>query len=302
MAAFAKTAAGLKTMHPSRTLLDDGRWHFQYGPIDLVISADGDASAIKKAVETSWLRFADILPELVAELALLRQPLQKPVPVKSATARRMLAACWPHRARFITPMAAVAGAVADEMIGFFFSLPGVQRASINNGGDIALHLQPGQSYHIGLVTDIARYTGLSDGSFMIDESMPVRGIATSGWRGRSLSLGIADSATVLAKNAATADAAATMIANAVNVEHAAIQRAPANSIKDDSDLGNLLVTTAVDALPRELAAKALQEGVMLAQALMNDGVIYAAVLTLQGQVCAPGLAPLSLPAPLQRAA
>ena len=35
--------------------------------------------------------------------------------------------------------------------------------------------------------------------------MPHRGVATSGWRGRSHSLGIADSVTVVARNAAAAD-------------------------------------------------------------------------------------------------
>jgi hypothetical protein len=68
---------------------------------------------------------------------------------------------------------------------------------------------------------------------------PVRGIATSGWRGRSFSLGIADSVTVLAATAAEADAAATIIANAVDVAHAGIiVRRPACSLKDDSDLGD----------------------------------------------------------------
>jgi ApbE superfamily uncharacterized protein (UPF0280 family) len=293
-------------MQPTRTLLDDGRWHFQYGPIDLVISADGDAAAIHDAVESSWCRFAEILPELVAELSLLRQPLQQSIQqtmsVQGAVARRMVAACWPHRAQFITPMAAVAGAVADEMLTFFSRAPGVTRASINNGGDIALHLQQGQSYHVGLVTDIAQYAGMPNGSFMIDASMPVGGIATSGWRGRSFSLGIADSVTVLAKNAAAADAAATMIANAVNAEHVAIHRAPASSIKDDSDLGSLLVTTAVGVLPHALVAQGLQQGVMLAQRLMNDGVIYAAVLTLQAQSRVAGLSQHCLTAPLKRAA
>ena len=293
-------------MQPTRTLLDDGRWHFQYGPIDLVISADGNAAAIHDAVESSWLRFAEILPELVAELSLLRQPLQQSIQqtmsVQGAVARRMVAACWPHRAQFITPMAAVAGAVADEMMTFFYCEPGVYRASINNGGDIALHLQQGHTYNIGLVTDISQYAGIPNGSFIIDASMPVRGIATSGWRGRSLSLGIADSVTVLAKNAAAADAAATMIANAVNTEHAAIQRAPASSIKDDSDLGSLLVTTAVGVLPHALVAQVLQQGVMLAQRLVNDGVIYAAVLTLQAQSRAAGISQHCLPAPLKRAA
>ena len=66
----------------------------------------------------------------------------------------------------------------------------------------------------------------------------MRGIATSGWRGRSFSLGIADAVTVLADRAAAADAAATIIANAVDLPgHPAIVRVPACELAPDSDLG-----------------------------------------------------------------
>ena len=78
----------------------------------------------------------------------------------------------------------------------------------------------------------------------IDYKDKSRGIATSGWRGRSFSLGIADSVTVLADNAAMADAAATMIANSVNIKnHPLIIKKPAKEIYEDSDLKNLMVTT-----------------------------------------------------------
>ena len=100
----------------------------------------------------------------------------------------------------------------------------------------------------------------TDGQFEIEAAMPVRGIATSGWRGRSFSLGIADSVTVLAATAAQADAAATVIANAVDVEDAGIHRLPASACKDDSDLGDLLVTTGVDTLAPEQVRRALDAG------------------------------------------
>jgi ApbE superfamily uncharacterized protein (UPF0280 family) len=270
-------------MQPQRQQLIDGRWHFHYGPIDLIISADGESSAIERALSTCWLRFAQILPELVEELSVLRQPLNQMRWMASPVARRMVRACYPHRAQFITPMAAVAGAVADELIGFFAAEPEIRRASINNGGDIALHLQAGQRYTIGLVTDIASLDAEPQSHFEVDASMPVRGIATSGWRGRSNSLGIADSVTVLADCAATADAAATMIANAVNIQHEAIQRAPANTLKDDTDLGERLVTTAVGAIPAGLIQRALENGACHAKQLQDEGVIFAAWLTLQGQ-------------------
>ncbi len=270
-------------MQPIRKRLDDGRWHFHHGPIDLVISVDGDLDATDSALTACWQRFAEILPELVAELSLLRQPLKQLTWLSSPVARRMVRASWPHRSQFITPMAAVAGAVADELIGFFAAEPEIRRASINNGGDIALHLQPGQRYTIGLVTDIASLAAEPQGHFEVDASMPVRGVATSGWRGRSMSLGIADSVTVLAQSAAIADAAATMIANAVNAQHEAIQRAPASTLKDDTDLGDLLVTTQVGPLPAVLIQQALDDGAKYAQYLLGEGLIFAAALTLQGQ-------------------
>jgi ApbE superfamily uncharacterized protein (UPF0280 family) len=119
--------------------------------------------------------------------------------------------------------------------------------------------------------------------------MPVRGIATSGWRGRSFSLGIADSVTVLARDAATADAAATMIANAVDLDHAAIVRRPASSLKDDSDLGDLLVTVDVPALAQPLIDLALARGVEAAQRLRAQGLIEGAALFLQGRARVAGI-------------
>lgn len=275
-----------------RASLDDGRWHFQHGPIDLVIGASGQPQAVSRALEGAWLRFGEILPELVAELKYLRQPVRTTHTLHGPVARRMHDACWPHRVQYITPMAAVAGAVADELIGFFSNEAGVERAYINNGGDIALHLTAGQGYKVGLFADIARFDGSLpslDGDFVIDARFPVRGIATSGWRGRSFSLGIADSVTVFAINAAMADAAATVIANAVVSNHPSVRRAPASSLKDDSDLGDMLVTIDVQELPQADVAMALEKGVLRARALVGQGVVSGAVLALQGKIEVVGL-------------
>jgi ApbE superfamily uncharacterized protein (UPF0280 family) len=270
-------------MHPQRALLDGGRWHFQHGPVDLVIGADGDAAALTAAHEAAWQRFQTVLSELVAELPTLRLPVRGPCPLQGAVARRMWSACRPHHSAFITPMAAVAGSVAQELIACY-ARDGIARAWVNNGGDIALHLAPGASLRVGLFADLARLDPTDivvDGHFDVQHDMPVRGVATSGWRGRSFSLGIADSVTVLARTAAQADAAATMIANAVNVVDARIRRAPANTVKDDSDLGDLPVTVDVPPLPPELVQRALQAGERRARELQRDGLIHAAVLVCQ---------------------
>jgi uncharacterized protein len=115
--------------------------------------------------------------------------------------------------------------------------------------------------------------------------MPVRGVATSGWRGRSFSLGIADAVTVLAETASKADAAATILANAVDLpDHPAITRVPACEIAPDSDLKELLVTQNVGRLPRREIAQALAAGEALGRQLQREGLIYAAALSLQGNV------------------
>jgi len=268
-------------MQAQRAPLPDGRWHFQHGPIDLVIGAEGDMAALAAAHAAAWQRFETVLTELVAELPLLRRPVRGPCPLQGVIARRMWWACHPFHSVYITPMAAVAGAVAQELTAAY-AREGVRRAWINNGGDIALHLAEGTSVNVGVVADISRHNPFDvDGGFTVDAAMPVRGIATSGWRGRSFSLGIADSVTVLAKTAAMADAAATIIANAVDIDDPRIVRRPANELKDDSDLGDLLVTVDVPILPPDAVQAALERGRRRADDLRRDGLIHSALLVCQ---------------------
>lgn len=282
-----------------RAALPGGRWHFQQGPIDIVIATEGEALAVEAAHAAAWARFQPLLAELVAELPQLRQPVAATGanPLQGVVARRMWNACAPLREAaqgFITPMAAVAGAVAQELI-THYQRPGVHRAWVNNGGDIALHLAPGQSARVGLLADLSRFdadalactvagTLRTDAGFTVQQASPVRGVATSGWRGRSQSMGIADRVTVLAATAAQADAAATTIANAVNIDDARIGRAPAGSLRDDCDLGDRLVTVAVPTLPAALVQQALQAGLACASALQQAGCIHAALLACQGSL------------------
>ncbi|MEJ8856992.1 UPF0280 family protein [Variovorax robiniae] len=294
-------------MTAQRAALDSHRWHWNHGPIDIVAEAYGDAAAVAAAHDAAWERFREVLSELVGELWLLRRPVDGDCALQGPVARRMWNACAPFRPTFITPMAAVAGSVAQELIGFYLR-PGIERAWLNNGGDIALHLAPGQSARVGLFADISRFdlrdTGRInvDGSFDITADMPVRGVATSGWRGRSFSLGIADSVTVLAATGSQADAATTIIANAVDVQDAGIHRRPASECKDDSDLGDIPVTVGVDVLAPAQVRRALDAGVARAKALQQAGLIHSAVLVCQNQyrlvepLCSNAAVPYAAPA------
>jgi uncharacterized protein len=262
--------------------LSGERLHLQHGPIDLIIKLTGDAAACTDGYRAAALRFGNILGELVDELALLRQRVRMEQGyVSSPVAQRMVAACQPYEEAFITPMAAVAGAVSDDILAAIMAAaPELRRAYVNNGGDIAVHVAAGETLRIGAVADLA--AAMPDGIFHITHDDQVGGIATSGWRGRSFSLGIADAVSVLARSAAQADAAATMIANAVNAQHPAIQRAPARSLDPDSDLGELLVTTDVGMLPADLVVIALDCGAATAAGLAARALIHSATMTLQG--------------------
>ena len=149
------------------------------------------------------------------------------------------------------------------------------------------YLAAGQSMRLAIA---GTGKGFADGVTIRAEDA-VRGVATSGWRGRSFSLGIADAVTVLARTGAEADAAATIIANAVDLPgHPAIRREKARALAPDSDLGDRLVTTDVGPLSSEGVAQALDGGLAEAERLRCRGLIEAAALFLNGDVRVCGVA------------
>ena len=276
-------------------LLPDGRrLHLQHGPIDLVIEAFGPRDEIGAAYRQARTRFETVLTELVEELPVLRQPVRDPRPgVAGPTAIRMMDAVWPHRDAVVTSMAAVAGSVADEVMASLIDGRSLDKAYINNSGDISVYLTPGQTLRLGIVGQLFRPA--IDGTAELSFDRPVRGVATSGWQGRSWSLGIADAVTVLAESAAAADVAATLIANNVNVEHPRIERAPASELDDQTDLGSRLVTVDVGRLDTEAVESALSKGMQTAQNMCDCGLITAAVLVLKDEIRAIGDVPAALP-------
>jgi ApbE superfamily uncharacterized protein (UPF0280 family) len=279
----------------ARLLQDGRRLHLQHGPIDIILEGWGEPPEMAAAYRQAATAFVGLLGELAAELPLLRRPIQEPSPaVEGPVARRMVEAVWPHRAVFVTPMAAVAGAVADHLLHRMLQGRRLTRAYVNDGGDIALHLVPGTALTLGAVADIEQ--ARLDGLLPITAADPIRGVATSGRSGRSFSLGIADAVTVLARNAAEADAAATLVANAVDLDHPAIERRPAVELDPDSDLGDRPVTLSVGPLPPDAVEAALTAGAAEAERMRARGLIVAAGLWLHGTFRTVGPLPV-LPCP-----
>ncbi|MCP5037465.1 MAG: UPF0280 family protein [Rhodobacteraceae bacterium] len=276
----------IKYKHPtnpqSTRLADNKRLHLNHGPIDLIIEAFGSSADIATAYQQASKRFQTILAELAVELPLLRTAITPNTPIPERhIARAMRAAAKIHAPAFITPMAAVAGAVADEVLTTMCTDTNLDKAYVNNGGDIAIHLNPDNTFKIGVIADPR--SGKLVTRAAIHGKSPIRGIATSGRHGRSHSLGIADGVTVFAGNSAIADAAATIIANAVDLPgNPAVTRQPANELSPDSDLGSQLVTISVGQLSKAEFTTALDAGVEIASRYCKNGTIRAAFLSLQG--------------------
>jgi uncharacterized protein len=301
-------------------MLPDGkRLHLHHGPIDLIVEANGEANNVRKAYAQATRRFASILEELVGELPLLRREITiRNHGLTGDVSRAMARAVLPFSEHHVTPMAAVAGSVADEILSVMINSAPLSRAYVNNGGDIAVFLTRGQSFSVAapagpfLLTHSCRHPGESRDPFftartpshkaatfepwvpvfagmttdVMETDKAVRaathGIATSGWRGRSFSLGIADAVTVVARSAASASAA-TMIANAVDLPGSPkVRRQPANEIAPDSDLKDRRVTIDVMPLKDDEIEAALARGHAFAEACIARGLINSATLLLHG--------------------
>lgn len=279
---------------PTIHKLPGDRLHLHHGPIDVVLKAWGEAGAVRAATRAATRGFPHILPTLAEELKELRKPIDKGPKVKGSIARRMVAACEPFADEFITPMAAVAGAVAEALLEVMSKAGSLERAFVNDGGDIAFHTTPGHPLKFGVAGDFSggRIPKLN-AEVLLDHDLGLGGIATSGAQGRSFSLGIADSVTVIARTASTADAAATLIANAVDIQAKSIERTPAIDLDPDSDLGKRLVVTEVGKLSMAQIEEALAKGVAKAETYLARGLIAGAVLMLRGEVRTVG-APVAL--------
>ena len=255
----------------------DNRLFLNHGPIDIVLEAFGKDKPL--AYEKAKKYFSTLLNELVLDMDLLKKEVVPHRNFNNKISQSMQNATEKFYPDFITPMAAVAGSVADNILNVLVKDTKLEKAYVNNGGDVSFYLTENQTVKSNLAS-------IPNIIAEIDYKDKSRGIATSGWRGRSFSLGIADSVTVLADNAAMADAAATMIANSVNIKnHPSIIKKPAEEIYEDSDLKNLMVTVEVGDLKQSEIEDALRNGNEVGKTYLENGLINSALIELHNCFC-----------------
>ena len=270
---------------PVISRISDGRLQMRHGPIELVIKAFGSESEVALAYQQAAVAFGTVLNDLASELGELRKPAR----VNDIGAGNCAPAVSMHQAAsafadscFLTPMIAVAGAVADHILEQMIAGRDLSRAYVNNGGDIALHLNKDECFEVAVCADPLKRKISS--KTCISQCSGIRGIATSGWRGRSHSLGIADAVTVLASSAAVADASATLIANAIDLpNHPSIYREKATDLSPDSDLAERGVTVDVGELTPADARTALAAGKYRAQKMIDDKQIIGVYAILNSE-------------------
>jgi ApbE superfamily uncharacterized protein (UPF0280 family) len=179
----------------------------------------------------------------------------------------------------LTPMAAVAGTIADAVANWLFER-GATRVIVDNGGDIAVRLADGETVTVGVRPQvISRHISHV---IYLDSGRSTWGVTTSGVGGRSLTRGIASAVTVLANNASVADAAATAIGNACYVQDDLIIQMPAEKIDPTSDLKDIPATTEVGPLSSEKILTAINSARKKADDLAQKGFIVGAFIALGG--------------------
>ena len=261
--------------------LDDGRVFVDYGPVSMVITAARGGKNDPALAKTAFPVIREALSEMGrAQDQLRRYPASVEREKLTGCARIMADAVLVTGDPLLTPMAAVAGTMADTVADFLFA-EGAEKVIVNNGGDIALRLGEGQSVTLGIRRS---WEGtLRDEPVRLTGESGVGGVATSGLGGRSLTTGIADSVTVLAARCAAADACATHLADASYIESAAVHRAKAGEIDPGSDIADLMVVTAVGPLLEEEKETSLRQVIAAAEHQQRRSGILACTATVQGR-------------------
>jgi ApbE superfamily uncharacterized protein (UPF0280 family) len=264
-------------------ILGPGKVYFHYGPVQMTIMAQRRNQLLSREVNKAGAIIPDLLKSLVQVLPLAKQPWPRLLGIKRfpRILRLMFEAVSATQDETLTPMASVAGAFADLVADFLIGQKAT-KVIVNNGGDIAVRLKAGENIRVGIAP---RAGGVAPSHFIaLDSSWNVGGVATSGMGGRSFTLGIADAAVAVAKNAAWADACATLIANNTNVDSPLIKRRLAREIDSDTDIPDLWVTTEVGDLPEKAIQEALARGLAKVKCLVNEKVIVGGMIILAGRI------------------
>lgn len=261
-------------------ILEDGRVFFDYGPASMVVTARRGDEELSALAAAAFPFLRDSLAEIAEALPILRQfpegmDYSELTGLPRVMAESVVAAGEPT----LTPMAAVAGTVADAVADWLFAR-GADLVAVNNGGDVALRLGEGRSIRMGILPDLnGRVTNVVE----IRAEDGIGGVCTSGLGGRSLTRGVAGGVTVFSRRCALADACATHIANCSYIESPRVHTCLAGDIEPESDIASLRIVTAVEPLLPEERKRALAQVRQEAARQAERGNLVRVFADIQGE-------------------
>ncbi len=262
-------------------IVSEGRVLVSFGPVELSIIVEIDGKGITDLAVLGAKKIPTILKDLAPYQQMLKQcyPLIEMKENYPDIVKKMIRSVEKIGDLTFTPMAAVAGTVAGIIADLIYQ-EGATKVIVNNGGDIAIRLRPGERTKVGLSPSIdsqhpSHYVSVTKDS-------KISGVASSGFGGRSFTKGFASVATVFSDDIGIADVAATLIANHTFCQTSKIKQVFAEEIYPATDLVGEKITIEVGELSFETKKLALKNGLCIAEKLFNQGLILGAVVFVQG--------------------
>ena len=259
-----------------RSIIKDGKLFIENGPTNIIAEA---FSIEKKAIYNLICEYSSkFLKDISQEIETLKKPTSEKNKFKSEIANTMFNSTKLFLPNFITPMASVAGSISELLLLKVLEKFNVDKIYINNGGDISLYISKNEKFNFSIggetsfIVEYANIKGLG-------------GIATSGWKGRSFSMGIADSVTVIANKASVADSAATLICNKIDLKNSnKVKKINANNLYEDTDLKNKLITVSVENLTEYEIKEAIIKGKIISEHFISKKIIKSVIINLQNNI------------------
>lgn len=259
-----------------KSLIENDKLFMENGPTNIIAEA---FSSKKIEIYNFICEYSSkFLKDLSFEIETLKKPTSKKNIFVSEIANTMFESTQLFLPNFITPMASVAGSISELLLLKVVEKFDVNKMYINNGGDISLYINKNEKFNFsigGETSFVVEYADING----------FGGIATSGWKGRSFSMGIADSVTVIAEKASIADAAATIIGNHIDLKNSnKVKKTVANNLYENTDLNDKLITVSVENLTKNEIRRAISKGKNISEYYISKNLIKSVIINLQDNI------------------
>jgi ApbE superfamily uncharacterized protein (UPF0280 family) len=264
-------------------ILADGSALVSQGPLHMTIAVSKEGIPSPGLAQEGAEKALELLKTLADLLSVIKRRSHtiKRVQGLPSIVQRMIQATQQMEDPYLTPLAAVAGAVSDEVADFLEARDG-SRIIVNNGGDIALRLRRDETIKVGVRLDVQRQACAY--SLMVTGMMGIGGVATSGLGGRSFTKGLASAVVAIGQSAVYADAAATVLGNSTWVDDPNIDTELAEKLYPDTDIAGQRVVIKVGQIEEKKIGEAMQNGLRTASLLIDKGLIRGGIVALKGRV------------------